>query len=284
MQNRQIISTFVAAFLMVTTIAPVSRAKDEKIKPEELVSKHLASIGPAEKLKAIKSRTTQGTVQVVFRVGGSGTLNGKANILSQGNLIRSGFIFPAIEYPGEQLAFDGNKVTAMQTSPGNYPPMSSFLYENDSLMKEGLLFGSLTTAWALLDTGTRKPRLDVTGVKKIDGKQLIEMKYNGKSWKNGMTAFLYFDPETYRHVRSQFKIEVPTSKVTTITDSAELVRYQIVERFDQFGEFDGITLPKSHQIEFTVDSPRGGIVTTFAHVVDRVVHDEALEAPLFSVK
>src|SRR5690349_2815605 len=123
MQNRQIVSTFIAAFFIVTAIAPVFRAKDEKIKPEELVAKHLASIGPAEKLKAIKSRTTQGTVQVVFRVGGSGTLNGKASILSQGNMIRSGFIFPALDYPGEQLAFDGNKVTAMQMSPGNYPPM-----------------------------------------------------------------------------------------------------------------------------------------------------------------
>src|SRR5436190_24031601 len=85
-------------------VPPFSRAKDEKLKPEELIAKHLDSIGPAEKRKAVKSRTTVGTAQVIFRVGGSGTLNGKANLLSQGSSVRLGFVFPALDYPGEQLA------------------------------------------------------------------------------------------------------------------------------------------------------------------------------------
>jgi len=284
MQNQKIVFVFLAVLMLFAAIAPVSRAKDEKLKPEELVAKHLESIGPADKLKAVKSRTTQGVVQISFRVGGSGTLMGKANILSQGNMIRSGFLYPANDYPGDQLAFDGNKVTAGQMSPGNYPPMVSFVYENDILMKEGLLYGSLTTAWALLDTQTRKPKLESTGVKKVDGKQLLELKYTGKSWKGTLQASLYFDPETYRHVRSQFKREVPLQKLNSITDSAELVRYQIVEQFEDFKTFDGLTLPQTHKIEFTLDSPRGGIVTTWAHAIERIVHDQSIETAIFSVK
>src|SRR4030095_11804252 len=121
-------------------------AKDEKLKPEELVAKHLESIGPAEKRKAITSRATMGTAQVVFRVGGNGNLNGKGNILSDGNSVRLGFNFSAIDYPGEQVAFDGSKVTAGQMSPGNYPPFSGFIRENDFLLKEGLLFRARATA------------------------------------------------------------------------------------------------------------------------------------------
>jgi hypothetical protein len=264
-------------------IAPFSGAKDEKLKPEELIAKHLDSIGPAEKRQAVKSRTTVGTVQVAFRVGGSGTLNGKANLLSQGSYVRLGFVFPAIDYPGEQLAFNGEKVTAGQSSPGNYPPFSRFVYENDILLKEGMLFGSLSTGWTLLDA-TKKPRLDSNGLKKIDGRQLLELKYVPRNPKNNIQAWYYFDPETYRHVRSQIKLELPTTQVSRISDTAELVRYSIMEQFDDFKPVDGLTLPHSHKIEFTVDSPRGGLVTTWAHMIDRIVHDETIERPLFSLQ
>src|SRR4051794_3931931 len=96
----------VVLVVVVTVLAPPSTgAKDEKLKPEELIAKHLASIGAPEKRTAAKSRSTGGNAQVVFRVGGTGSMNGKANILSQGNSVRVGFTFPALEYSGEQIAF-----------------------------------------------------------------------------------------------------------------------------------------------------------------------------------
>lgn len=261
-----------------------STAKDEKLKPEELIAKHLDSIGSPEKRKAIKTRVTTGTAQVAFRVGGSGTMNGKANLLAQGNQTRLGFTFPALEYPGEQLAFDGNKVSAGQSSPGNYPPLSGFVYENDMLLKEGLLFGTLSMNWALLDVASRKPKLDSNGIKKVEGRELHELKYSSRNTKANIQAFFYFEPTTYRHVRSQFKLEIPSTQMTRITDSAELVRYQIIERFDQFKEVDGLTLPHQHNIEFSIDGPRGGLVTTWAHQIERITHDETLEAKLFSLQ
>jgi hypothetical protein len=270
--------------LVIALTPSVSRARQQRLKPEELIAKHLESIGPAEKRKAVKSRATLGTTQVAFRVGGSGTLNGKANILSQGSSVRAAFSFAALEYPGEQIAFDGNKVTAGQMSPGNYPPFSGFVYENDVLLKEGLLFGSLSTAWALQDVAAKRPRLDSNGLKKIDGRQLYELKYGIRNAKSNIQAWLYFDPETYRHVRSQFKLEVPSTRLTNISDSAELVRYQIIERFDQFKEVDGITLPHSYNLEFTIDGPRGGMLTTWTHPIDRLVHDEPIERQLFSLQ
>jgi hypothetical protein len=273
-----------AVLLIIASTPQVSDAWQQKLKPEELIAKHLDSIGSAEKLKSAKSRATIGTTQVSFRVGGSGTLNGKANILSQGSSVRAGFTYSALEYPGEQIAFDGNKVTAGQMSPGNYPPFSRFIYENDVLLKEGLLFGSLSTAWALMDVAAKLPRLDSNGIKKIDGKQLYELKYQPRSSRVNVQGFLYFEPETFRHVRSQFKLEVPMTTLRTITDSAELVRYQILERFDDFKETEGLTLPHSYYLEYTMDSPRGGLLTTWTHVIERIIQNEAIERPLFSLQ
>lgn len=268
----------------VALLSQISHARQQRLKPEELIAKHLDSIGPAERRMAIKNRATMGTVQVVFRVGGSGTLNGRANILSQGKSVRTGFGFSALEYPGEQIAFDGNRVTAGQMSPGNYPPFSRFIYENDILMKEGLLFGSLSTAWALYDVAAKRPRLDASGLKRIDGRQLYELKYQPRNSRVNIQGWLYFEPETFRHVYSQFRLEVPMSAPNRITDSAELVRYQIVERFGDFKEADGLTLPHSHNVEFTIDAPRGGLVTTWSHVIESIIHDGPIEPQLFSIQ
>jgi hypothetical protein len=278
------ISCLLGVLLIIGLMPPASGARQQKLKPEELIAKHLDSIGSAEKRKALKSRGTIGTTQVNFRVGASGTLNGKANILSQGSSVRAGFTYSALEYPGEQVAFDGNKVSAGQMSPGNYPPFAGFIYENDILLKEGLLFGTLSTAWSLLDAAAKKPRLESSGLKKIDGRQLLELKYQPRNSRVSIQGFLYFDPETYRHVRSQFKLELPSSRMTRITDSAELVRYQILERFDEFKEVDGFTLPHSYNLEFTVDSPRGGLLTTWSHLIERIVHDQAFEGNMFSIQ
>src|SRR3989442_2628098 len=97
-QQKIVISCLLLGVLAVSWMPSITSAKDEKLKPEELVAKHLESIGPAVKRTAVKTRTTSGTAQVVFRVGGSGTLNGKGNILSQANSIRAGFTFAALEY------------------------------------------------------------------------------------------------------------------------------------------------------------------------------------------
>src|SRR4029453_6496163 len=98
MQSKQSITASAALFVLVAVAYAVlpARAKDEKLKPEELITKNLQSIGAADKLKAIKSRTTSGAAQVTFRVGGAGMMSGKGNILSSGNAARLGFLFSSL--------------------------------------------------------------------------------------------------------------------------------------------------------------------------------------------
>src|SRR5436190_2019514 len=70
MISKQNVATFsLALVLLAICFSPsLTSAKDEKLKPEDLVAKHLDSIGPAEKRNAVKSRATSGATQVVFRV------------------------------------------------------------------------------------------------------------------------------------------------------------------------------------------------------------------------
>lgn len=272
-----------SALLPVAAMAPSMLAQEKKLKPEQLVSKHLESIGKADTRKGITSRTTAGATQVIFRLGGQGTLNGQGNILSDGTSVRFGMRYSALEYPGEQIAFDGNDVTVGQINPGNYSPLSSFVNENDVLLKEGLMFGSLSTSWTLFDVAGKKPKLDDAELKKIDGRLLYEMKYQARRG-NPFQVYLYFEPDTFRHVRSLFRLSAPSMRGTNITDSAELVRYQIVEDFDQFKEVDGLTLPHSYKLDFSIDAPRGASFTSWMYLVQQVTHNGRLERQLFSVR
>ena len=100
--------------------AVVARAKDEKLKPEQLIAKHLESIGPAANLKEIKTRSTGGAARVDFLVGGSGSLSGQGNVASNGTSVRAAFMFPALDYRGEEFRLDGDKTSIAQVNPGAY--------------------------------------------------------------------------------------------------------------------------------------------------------------------
>jgi hypothetical protein len=278
------VSCALLMFVSVVAMVSVSLAKDEKLKPEQVITKHLESIGNADKLKEVKTRTTSGVAHVDFRVGGQASVNGEGTIVSDVTSLRAGFSFQALEYPGEQFAYDGDKVMVGQLSPGNRSPLGRFVFENEILLKEGLLFGSLSASWALLNTSARQPKLDLTGLKKIGGRSLYELKYEAKKGKGNVQAWLYFDPETFRHVRSQFKVETAPTQLDKIADSAELVRYTLIEEFDQFKEVDGLTLPHSYKLDFSIDAPRGGFVGSWTYAVKQIAHNQAVDRQVFTAR
>jgi hypothetical protein len=285
MQHRpRTIISCVLLVLSIVALAQVMGAKDEKLKPEQVIAKHLESIGSPEKLKEIKNRATNGTGHVDFRVGGSASLPAEVNLVSEGTSVRFAMRTPALEYPGEQFAFDSSKVVIGQISPGRRSNLGEFIFVNDELLKEGLLFGTLSTSWTFLNTDKKQPKLDLSGPKKVDGKSVYEMKYIPRKGNGNITAFFDFDAETFRHIRSQFKAEVvPTNVGQKITDSAETIRYTITETFNDFKQVDGLTLPHSYQLDFSIDNPRGGFVGNWTYTVKQVSHNQNIDRQVFSV-
>ena len=104
--------------MMLGSSAARMDAKEEKLKLEELVAKHLASIGTPEALAAARSRTIAGTAQVIFRIGGQGLLNGKGSVVSEGRKYFIGMDFGILNYPADDLAFDGENLTVNNIKPG----------------------------------------------------------------------------------------------------------------------------------------------------------------------
>ena len=170
----------------------------------------------------------------------------------------------ASQYNGERFYSDGNKTFVEGTrADHSRSEFGQFLRSEDFPLREGLLGGTLTTGWPLLEPDSLKGKLKYQGRKKMDGKELIAMSYDAKG-SASLDIMLYFDPETFRHVATVYKASQhaglsPFGAAAGDEASArqQQTRYQIEERFSDFKTADGLTLPSSYDLRFTGEFQNG---------------------------
>src|SRR6266498_4818067 len=193
---------FLAMVLVAHSFANPPLPATDKMTPEELVARHLESIGTAKARASVTSRIIAGNSLVIFRSPPPGQATGRAVLASEGPKSLIGMSFPSPVYPREQLGFNGNSFMAAFVTPGVRSSLGSFLMTHALIFKQGLMGGTLSTAWPLLDLAARNPRLEYTGLKKVDNRTLHELKYLARGGSD-LQVSLFFDA-TYRHVRTEF--------------------------------------------------------------------------------
>jgi len=262
-------------------------AGDSVPKPEELLARHLDSIGSAEARATVKDRAVQGTASYRILVGGAGKADGKTGLVSEGQKLRFLLKLPYLDYRGENIVFNGTAVgVAFANSNQSRSPFANFISTQDVIVRDGLLGGVLSTAWPLLDMGDRKPKLVVEGLKKVDGRQLYQVRYEPAKHTEA-TIILFFEPDTFRHVKTVYSTSVANNVGATITESVKLLpeRTSLEERFSDFKAVDGITLPTHWNILFTRELPNGSTsVTEWDLKEDQITNNIGLDPKNFEVK
>ena len=247
-----------ALIIFLAVISGVLRAED--LKPEEIVARHLDSIGPASVRSGMQSRVVQGSLKFHILVGGGADLTGTWGRVSEER--SSNFVMRFAgggDWHGEQFVFDGNRTSfATATSSHTRSVFAQFVSSQDFIIKEGLLGGELSTGWALAHLDQNHAKLQLLGRKKIDGRELIGVQYYSKAGGD-MQIKIYFDPETYRHVMTVFTVEVGPGMGREITESASQRdnRYIIEEKFSDFQAVDGLSLPTHYHLQYTQEVQSG---------------------------
>jgi hypothetical protein len=263
--------------------------KPAKISVDELIARHVASIGPADVIAGIKSRVMVGEGKLESKLGSTFALNGAGQIASQGDKILYAMIFNSPLYPYEKAAFDGND-QSLGLPNGKRTFLGDFLKAQNSILKDGLFAGALSTAWPLLDLKSRKSvRLEYAGTSKIDDRQCYKLKYS--SGRTGdLKITLYFDAETYRHVRTTYEYTIEPSIGTSSTDvrsSSRIERYSLREDFSDFKMAGKLILPFTYTINITnelqIVSQPGTSSREWTFTVLQVYYDELLDATVFRV-
>jgi hypothetical protein len=266
-------------------------AADPKV--EDIVARHLDSIGTTEARAASKTRVVQGQSEFKIRVGGGGSrLPGTSGLVSDGRKSVLLIKLSNGDYRGEQFVTDGDAVRiAATTANHRRSSLGDFVYSQDQIIREGLMGGTLTTAWALLNLDTNKPKLSYNGEKKIGGGEAYEIGYHSRR-KDDLTIHLYFDKDTYRHVATTYSLTLasglaPNPGGPDITQSVKQkeTRYTIEEQFNDFRTAEGLTLPSKYVIHFTQELQDGTTeVYEWDIAADEVSNNVGLDPKNFQVK
>lgn len=259
-------------------------AGEDKIKPEELVARHLESIGNADARAAARNRIITGISNLIIKQGGTGNMNGNALMASEGekNLLIMNFDRP--DYAGERVGYDGHEVTVSTIRPGVRSPLGEFFRLHDEIFKEGLLGGTLSQSWPLLDVTGRGPKLEYGGTKKVDGRTAHELKYSPRRGSD-LKIKLYFEAENFRHVRTEYERVVAATMGTRPTQSGGRLdtRYKVVEEFGDFKTENGLTLPHSHKFELRVISESAPMLLNWSMTLDKFMFNQSMTAKQFDV-
>lgn len=264
-------SLSIAFFLL--RLATYGFAGDD-FKPEEIVQKHLDSIGTANIRVSAKSRVMEGTAAYRILVGGSGEITGKSVMASEHSKLQLLLKINALKYHGEKFVRNADKTFVAGTyDDGTRSEFGQFLRAEDLPLREGLLGGTLSADWPLLDLTARGAKVHYNGIRKIEGRDLHAVSYFPKKTTD-LDITLYFEPGTFRHVLTTYIATVHPG-LGGISPLAGLVapgiaggsdvasarqneaRYRIEERFDDFKTVEGLTLPTHYDLRFQQETQRG---------------------------
>jgi hypothetical protein len=284
---------FLATGVFLLALFSTCAAKDEA-QVNDLVKKHLDSIGTEQARSATKNCVAEGTLQ--FRVLNSGgAQDGKQVLVSEGNKLTSLLKLPNPSYHGERFVSDGRNVSIATITPGSYSSFGAFIKAHPEVLTEGLWGGTLSTGWALANVGDRHAKLQDTGLKKVDGKELHQLRYS-PSKRSDLEILLFFEPDTGRHVMTSYALTISPQMGMSELENAkqQSTHYLLEERFADFKQSDGLWLPGRWTIQFTADVPQDPnhpvlnraqtAVSEFAVTVNSISHNVMLDPRNFEIK
>jgi len=267
-------------------VSALSNAAEPVTSATDLVAHHLESIGDAKARTGIQSRAAAGTAHFHIMVGGDGTLDGKSQFVSQGGKFHFLMKFPNNEYRGERFVYDGTKIhVSAATTSLRRSELGGFLYSQDAVFREGFWGGVLSTSWPLLDLDKHRAKLSLDGIKKLDGENLYELRYQPKK-NTDLEIRLYFDPATYRHIRTVYTLRPGLAMGSEITNPRQQQnRYELEERFSNFQTIDGLTLPSRYDIRFTEELQSGRTTAYEWEILESsIINNVSLDPRNFEIK
>jgi len=270
------------ASVSVIVLAASLSGFPQKLKPEEVLAKHLDSIGTTEARSAAKSRIAVGEASAKFISTRDQVVVGRVVMASEGAKNFFGLNMNSTLYPGERFSFDGKDANVGYVQQNTRSLLGNFIQSNDMLLKESLLGGALSSSWVMSNMGDNKGKLSFDGLKKIDGKEVYALGYSRKG-SGDVTVTMYFDKETFRHVRTEYKrtssagIGLRPEQSSGFSES----RLKVTEDFADFKAENGLTLPHTYKLVYSISGQNGTTEIEWNFKFSEFAFNQALDPKTF---
>jgi hypothetical protein len=279
---RQSLVTKVFALLLAfCCCAPVNAAVD--LKADEIIAKHVQSLGKPGMLSGLTTLIAAGPSEFTS-VNPAVKGGGKAMVVSDpGNLY---FIIKlnSKEYPFEKIGMFKGKVEIPLVNNGARGLLGAFLMEHSKVVSDGLFGGVMSHRWPFLTADSRISQLRKVGDKKVGGKAAYVLEYLPSGSGSGeFSVRLFFDAETFRHVRSEYRREIPI-KTPTFGQMNQLAdsKLSLTEDFSDFKDVDGVMLPHKYLVSFQANSNAAMFQNTWGINVSNYYFNQKLAPDFFT--
>ena len=113
--------------------------------------------------------------------------------------------------------------------------------------------------------------------------ELLELRYRMRKGGGDFNINLYFDPETFHHIASIYKLRINAPMGRTPEESARQVetRLTVEEWFGDFQTWQGLDLPSHWTIRYTIEDSQGTRMFKWESVFNRALHNMAIDPRMF---
>ena len=112
-----------------------------------------------------------------------------------------------------------------------------------------------------------------------------EVGYRPRKGSSDLKVSLFFDPETFRHVRTKYSFEIGATIGTRENSNQNTeTYYSLTEDFDDFREVDGLTLPHKYRMQFSVESRSGSALHDWTVMIKKIEHNTKIDDVVFVIK
>jgi len=229
-------------------------ARAQKLSAEEIVAKHLDSIGPKEKRDAVKNRFVPAALTFERKLpeikGG-----GKAVIVSDNNNLLFLAKLNSKEYPHEKIGLFSGKIALPWVTAGTRSPLGAYIADHPKILEDGILMGTISSMWGLQSP---KGKLQTAGKKKSDDREMYVLEYYPKNVGTEFTVKLYFDTQTFQHVRTEYRHSISQQNQAFKTMGTRGGAFYVVnEYFSDYKDEGGLTLPHTYKINYVSNTDAG---------------------------
>jgi len=193
--------------------------------------------------------------------------------------------FPSPVYPREQLGFNGVNFMAAFATPGARSVLGNFLMTNDVVFKQGLMCGTLSSAWPLLDLPSRQAQVDYVGTRKIDDRLLHELKYKPHANSDLMITTPTLNPKhsVTCGLNTSGLFPAPMGKVEYSNVQEREGRYKMIEEFSLYKPEGGLNLPHIYTIKLSVDTINGTFVAEWTIKLTQFDFNQKIDQSAFNI-
>lgn len=244
------------SFLLIFAFTTFAAGAD--ITAEDVIKRHVQSLGTPEALAAAKHRIIQGKAKGRVVQASITEVVGTAVLISteEKRIINLAFeTVGALDYSKETLLYDGKTVTAPFINSSQRSALGDFIFEYKEILKSGLMGGTLFPSWALANNEKGNMKLSFLGNEKLNGREVSVLKGVPRGGSS-LAIKLYFDASTFEHVRTRYKYS-QTPFYDSVAERSPIQReitYDLIEDFSDYRTIEGLRLPLDYRITFAYEN------------------------------